>query len=278
MIVCENGEFIHENDLKISSSNRSFLYGDAIFETMRLYKGKLLFAQRHFDRFSQSSKTIQITIPQEISDAKKIRELIIELSLKNKCDNARVKLFLYRNEAGKYSTPEVLGSFLIFLEKMNGEPFLLHKKGLQIGVYEENKKGLGSLSGIKSTSALLQVMAGKYAISKKLDEAIIMNTRDELCEGISSNLFLIQKDKILTPPLSSACLPGVMRSVIIDLCHKHSVKLVQKILVKSDLDNCDEMFMTNAISGIQWVGGYRTKRFYSKKTREIHKLLLSTIT
>ena len=126
---------------------------------------------------------------------------------------------------------------------------------------------------VKSANAQLFVLAALHAQKSNLDDALIINANNELCEAVSSNVFIIKDDKIYTPPLSSGCLPGIMRMVLINILKQKGITVSEKPISPSDLILSDEIFLTNSIDGIKWVGGHKSKRFYKKYSEILMKEL-----
>lgn len=274
-----NGFLIEKGDKLFDMSNRSLKYGDGIFETMRLIKGKIMFWEDHYARLSRGIKYLKI------EDSGKEKEFwekeIDRLVIKNKYVEARIKLLVFRNSPGLY-TPmgNRLGFFIEGLSYDNSD-YSLDTKGLKMGIFESDFKSISNISNHKTTSALLFVLASIEKNQKGLDEVVVLNTAKRVCEGTSSNLFLRIGDEILTPSLEEGCLDGVMRKQIINFYKNKNKPVYEGEITLETLEKADEIFLTNTISGVQSVESFKSKKFNNDSTIELQqylKYLVSQIT
>ena len=147
--------------------------------------------------------------------------------------------------------------------------YVLNEKGLVIDTYNELRRCRNQLSQIKTTNSIPNVLAGIYKDENNLDECIMLNDLGRITEAISSNIFLYKNHNIYTPALDEGCMDGVMRRQILKVAGEMNINIFEGMLNGSMLLQADEMFLTNAIRGIQWVGSYRQKRYFNKATKEI---------
>jgi branched-subunit amino acid aminotransferase/4-amino-4-deoxychorismate lyase len=131
-------------------------------------------------------------------------------------------------------------------------------------VYADIKKPINKLSNIKTGNALLYVMAGLAKQSMKLDECFLINENGGICESISSNIFVIKNGTLYTPPLNDGCVAGIMRKQIIALAANHKILVFESAVTDYTLSNADEVFLSNSIKGVQWVGQYKQKYYTNK--------------
>ncbi len=120
---------------------------------------------------------------------------------------------------------------------------------------------------------MLFVMAGLYKQQNKLDDAFILNQNGFLCETISANVFVLYRDHLYTPALSEGCIGGVMRQVVMELATANNIPMTEAQLDPEILNQADEVFITNASRGIQWVMGFGRKRYFN----EISKVLMEAL-
>ena len=130
------------------------------------------------------------------------------------------------------------------------------------------------LSPIKSINAQLYVMAAIYASENNIDDCIITNSTGGAAEGISSNIFFIQKGILYTPSIDQGCVNGVMRKIIIEIAKEAKIPVVECPVYKEELFDADELFLTNVIQGIQWIKGFRKKRYYHKISEVLAEMLI----
>ena len=183
-----NGHLISIYEPVVSFANRAFRYGDALFETIRVVNGKVMFLLDHMRRIKLGMTTLRMNVPSDFN-VENISRLIMELIHQNKLQNdVRVRLTIFRNEGGFY-TPKVNDiSFLIETEELNEQGgYTLNEKGYEIEVFHDLKKNKNKLANLKSANALLYVLAGIYKKDIKMDDCIIINEDSNICEAISSN-------------------------------------------------------------------------------------------
>jgi branched-subunit amino acid aminotransferase/4-amino-4-deoxychorismate lyase len=258
-----NGHLISIYEPGVSFNNRAFRYGDALFESIRFCNNKLMFLRDHVARLKLGMTVLRMNVPAEFN-TENISELIFQLLKHNThAPNARVRLTVFRNEGGYY-TPETNDiSFLIESEELEST-YQLNQKGLWADIYGEIKKPINKLANLKSGNALLYVMAGLAKQSMKLDECFILNENGNICESISSNIFIVRNGTIFTAPLSEGCVAGVMRKQIISLATEHKILTFENTITTYTIMNGDEVFLTNSINGIRWVGQFKQKYYTNK--------------
>lgn len=264
--IIYNGDFFSADEGVISPSNRAFLYGDGLFESMFASGGEVPFLEYHLQRLRFGMEKLEMQDEQKKINTENIAYQTGRLLRKNRnFKGARIRLVIFRNEGGLY-TPETNSvSYLISAEELPNQHFTLNKKGYMVDIFTTARKTSDTLASLKSTSALLYVMAGNFRKKRNLDECLLLNQNHYLCEGQSSNIFIIKNDVLYTPPLQDGCVQGVMRGIVIELAKKIRLKVADKISLDANLlQEADELFLTNAVSGIRWVVAYRNKRYYHK--------------
>ena len=206
MFYNQNGEIV--SAVRLEVNNRSFLYGDGLFERLRLFNGQVFNRKNHYNRLSFSFKELQLNISVSIDE---LFEQVEYLAHQNGLTSCSARISIYRKSGGLY-TPETLhASYVIETISEVSNCFSLGD-GLQIGVYDNHLKSKSLLSTIKSSSANLYVLASLEKKSRNLDELLLLNSDKRPIEGTNSNLFIFKEGKIFTPPLSEGPLLGCMRS------------------------------------------------------------------
>lgn len=222
-----------------------------------------MFLKDHVSRIKLGMTVLRMNVPAEFN-SDNIHELVVQLLKHNThAPNARIRLTVFRNEGGYYSPKTNDISFLIESEEMTGM-FELNARGFWVDIYADIKKPLNKLSNLKTGNAMLYVMAGIAKQSMKLDECFLVNDSGAVCESISSNVFVVKNSTIYTPPLSEGCVAGIMRKQIMNLAHENKILSFESPLTTYTLLNADEVFLSNSIRGIQWVGQFKDK-FYTNK-------------
>lgn len=270
-----DGNLIANGSWPESSSNRSFRYGDGVFETMRLQDSEILFVDDHFERLI--SGMYAIGLDTTLLNPLAICEDILRLSGYLNFTNARIRLSVFRMEGGFYTPDSDRFHVIIHAEELVIPSYQINNKGLRLGLFSEIRKPVNALSGVKSSNALLYVLASRFARDNQFDEALLLNDSGRICEASSSNIFLVLPDKrILTPPLSEGALPGVMRKNVIQWLRTQGFQVDEVILLTEDLYRAEEVFLTNVISGMRWVIAFREKRYFGTFTRRLFEEFTSS--
>jgi branched-chain amino acid aminotransferase len=260
-----NGKIIHANDLHISPQNRAFRYGDGVFESIRIHKDTILWEDLHFRRLQKAAIQLHLKMMPGWSQ-EKFRTYLTELYAANHKANkaARVRLSLFRNDGGFYTPITDNASLLIESEPLNQDVYVLNATGLTLGVYDEIRKPFNALSGLKSINAQLYVLACIYKRDYGFDDVLLLNDEEMIAEATSSNVFIVKNNQLLTPALSQACVEGVMRAVVIELVGDIGISVKETKIAVADLEEADEVLLTNAIQGIRWVRQFRYKKYNNK--------------
>ncbi len=265
-----NNQIVAKETPLFTVVNRSFCYGDGFFESIRMTGGDMPFIKNHFERIKETANILEINLPADLT-AESIQETVKVLAKKNAIEKeARVRINIYRNDGGLYA-PESNGCSVIVdvMPHTSANGYELNSKGLKVDLYQKIKKPCNVLSSIKSCNSLLYVLAGKFKRDNELEESVILNDKHNVCEFTSSNLFIVINGVLYTPALAEGCINGVMRKVILDLAAKARIYVYETELKPNDLIRADEIFLTNAVQGIQWVGAYKSKRYFNKVSKTL---------
>ena len=263
-----NGEIVPANQRVLQLNNRAFRYGDGLFESMRMIKGQLQFPALHENRLQLGMKALKLDNFSAF-DIDFLKEKAKELSTRNKSKNGRLRLTVFRDAEGLYTPTDNKTGYTLEWETLEDQEYTLNTRGLIVSVYEDLLKPINILSNLKTCNSLQYVLAGVYKQRNDLDDAFILNQTGFLCESISSNIFIKYNGTLYTPALSEGCIKGVMRQVVIELALKNSMEIVEAQINPQVLNEADEVFLTNATRGIQWVLGFNRKRYFY----EVSKLL-----
>lgn len=273
LFVNNNGEILSSHSLNLNLNNRSFRYGDAIFESIRIVNGKPFGLDAHYNRLLHGLKILHINLPEGFTLLflkEKIDELIDKNNIK---EGGRCRLTIYRANGGYFSPTSREGLYAIEIETLLDNFFELNEIGLKADLYPEIRKQVNKMSQLKTANGLLYIMAALYAQEHDLDECILQNNKFEIIEATSSNLFIVSNGVLYTPGLESGCVGGTMRMQVINLAVKHGISVYESNVTPSNLLVADEVLLTNAISGVRWVGSYKTKRYFHNTAQKIVDLL-----
>ncbi|MCQ6958860.1 aminotransferase class IV [Mucilaginibacter aquariorum] len=270
-----NGEILPADSILLTVANRAFKYGDGLFESMRLMKGKLKFPELHAERLQKGMKALKIDGYSQ-ADSWFLKEKVEELARRNKIKHGRLRLTVYRDAEGLYAPTQNKMAYCLEIQPLDEPRYFLNERGLIMDVYTELPKPLNWLSNIKTCNSLVYVMAGIYKQQNKLDDVFLINQNRFLCEANSSNIFVWYQNHLYTPALSEGCVEGVMRRVVIQLALDNNIPITEAQINPEILNAADEVFLTNATKGIQWVMGYGVKRYFNRISKalmdELNKL------
>jgi len=267
-----NGEILPADTKLLGVNNRAFKYGDGLFESMRLMKGQLKFADLHADRLQRGMKALKIDGYSQM-DAWFLKEKCADLARRNKLKHGRLRLTVYRESTGLYTPDSNKMGYCLEISPIDEPRYFLNEKGLIMDMYTELPKPTNYLSNIKTCNSLTYVMAGIYKNQNKLDDVFLLNQTGNLCEASSSNIFIWYQKHLYTPALSEGCVEGVMRQVIIDIAKKNNIPVTEAQISPDILYAADEVFLTNAGRGIQSVIGFGVRRYFN----ELSKILVEEL-
>jgi branched-chain amino acid aminotransferase len=271
--VFHKGEYVNEHQAFIAKDNRAFRLGDGFFESMRVVDGKVLFLENHFSRISDTIKAYKMIAAENFNLELLRNQIQGLLSRNNITKGGRIRITFYRKSTGYYLPHSDDVNYLIESEPLLENEFILNPIGKTVDIFTDFKKDVNKLSIFKSLNAQLYIMAALHSKEKNLDDALIQNNKFAIIESISSNIFIVSNGVLYTPSLTDGCIAGTMRMNIINIALDNKIKVYECTLNPQNLLAADEIFLTNAVKGIEWVVAYRTKRYYNDMSKKMIQLL-----
>ncbi|PDH47642.1 MAG: aminotransferase class IV [Bacteroidetes bacterium MED-G21] len=269
-----NGSILPNTQALFHAGNRAFLYGDQIFETIHFYNGKLLFWEDHYFRMMGGACMLRMEIPQYLNIEFLENEIIKTINASNCLEfNSRVRLSLFRSDGGFYLPTNRSLQYLIEVDKLNEKSLCFNNKGLIIDVFHDHLKPSQTLSNLKGGNSLISVLSSIFANENNFDEAIILNSESNICETSASNIFIATDKHLITPPISSGCVNGIIRKQIIENASLWGYTIEEKNIKSFELIKADEVFLTNSIKWIQWVGLYKKRSYTNHISADLFKKL-----
>jgi branched-chain amino acid aminotransferase len=255
---------LHKDSEKIFTiANRGFLYGDGWFDSLRVAEGKIPLWNLHYARIEEAARLLGFNIA-SLPENNALLHYAMEVVHANHLKEGRIRLSFFRAEGGLYA-PEVDDiDFVVSAKSSEGEGWVLNDTGIDLGLTTVIQKPLQPISRVKSANAMVYVLAGREMRASNCHEMVLLNQSGNVCEAISSNLFVVINGAIYTPPLSEGCVAGILRQIVIELASEVRQKVFETQLRPSDLLMADEVFLTNSIVGIKWVGAYKNKKYQHK--------------
>jgi len=279
-IVYINGLFWTIDKANISVLDRGFTYGDGLFETMRVYSGKIFRLEHHLDRLFQSARSIFIELPITRNE---IRSAIYAALKLNGLSNSIVRLTVTRGELDSgvnvdYSSPPTI---VILVKPVKAISKKTYKEGIGIKLYKKSAiRTQGISNKIKSCNYLSNIILRENALKENFFEAILLDHNHNVTEGTISNIFIIKNNQLKTPVLNEFVLSGIIRQAILDLCLENNIPFKEDLITERELYEADELFLTNSaieILPVRNINHHKLKnRGMRPMTKHIHMLLLKS--
>ena len=273
LFISINGTTTINSHPVLPADNHSYRYADGLFETMKVVNGQIKLEQYHFERLFSGMKELKFEVS-GLFTREKISEEIIQLCRRNKCEKlGRVRLSVSRGNAGLYDCDDKF-QYLIECWPLEDSVNKLNGIGLTIDIFPDIRKSTDKFSNLKSANYLPYVMAAIWAKENKLNEALVLNSYERICDATIANVFWVKNGIIYTPQLSEGCIAGVMRKYLIDQTTDTEIEIKEKELYPADLETADEVFLTNATRGIRWVSGFKNKSYQCDLSKRLFNGLI----
>lgn len=260
-----NGTLLSETPPSLTANNRGFLYGDAVFETLKHTYTQALYWEDHYFRLMASMRIFGMEIPLEYTPDFFEKEFLRTIKGQSTAAPAwRIRLTVFRNDGGRYTPTTHQVSFLIQSTPLEQATYPQPANEYVVDLYKDHYVQPSMLSNLKSNNKALQVLGSVFAQRQELDNCILLNDRKEVTEALNGNLFLLFGDTLHTPPLTSGCLDGIMRKQLMRLSDKLSLKVEERAITPFELQRADELWVTNTVVGISPVVRYRRKTYQNQ--------------
>lgn len=255
-------------------NNRAFLYGDAVFETVKICNNKILFSEDHYFRLMSSMRILRMEIPMNFTLEFFENEILNKAKIENTESSARARITVYRKDGGLYLPESNEVNFIISVSKINSQPYLFQSDNYEVDIYRDFTVNKQLLSTIKSTNRAINTIGSIYAKENGLNNCILLNDSKNVVEALNGNIFMLKDNILYTPPISEGCLNGIMRKQIIALVKSlDNINFKEEPISPFDLQKADELFITNVITGIQSITKYRKKEFRTNFAEELLNIL-----
>lgn len=264
-----NGTLLPQNNTDLTQ-NRGFLYGDAVFETLKICNGKILFLEDHYFRLMASMRVIRMEIPMNFT-MEFLEEQVLEVvKAQDILSSARARITVCRNDGGFYLPTTNTISYLIHATSLDDAQYVFHKSDYEVDLFKDFYITKQLLSSIKTTNKLVNITGSIFASENGLDNCLLLNDSKNVVEALQGNLFMRVGNKLITPPLTEGCLNGIMRKQILQLAKKvDGLEVLEDIISPFDLQKADELFLTNVIQGVRPITQYRKKKFDTQLSEQL---------
>lgn len=265
-----NGELLFDENVKLTIENRGFKYGDGIFETLKVNHNKIVFWEDHYFRLMASMRMLRMKIPMAFTLEFLEQEILKTVAVHNKLNSYRVRLNVYRKDGGLYTPKTNTIDYLIDVKENTYKT----KEPYKVDVFKDFYNYSGLLSTIKTNNRLLNTLASIYAKENDLDNCVLINEKKGVVEVTNGNIFVLKGNIIKTPAITEGCIKGVLRKKVIEIINKNpDYSLEETNISPFEIQKSDEVFITNAIIGIQPVTNYKKKKFTTIFSEKLSKSL-----
>jgi len=272
-----NGTLVTESTISIHE-NRAFLYGDSIFETLRVLDGKVLFLEDHYFRLMASLRIVRMEIPMNFTMEYMEEQVMLLIDSLPAAPSYRARISVYRKPGGYYLPTNNDVEFIVTASPLT-EPLYSFTEGkYEVDLFRDFYVTKQLLSTLKSTNKMVQITGSVFAHENALENCLLLNDEKNVVEALQGNLFMLTGNKMVTPPVADGCLNGIMRKQVLELAKKiEGIEVSEGSISPFDLQKADELFITNVIKGIQPVTKYRKKEFVSVLSSDLVKRLNAKI-
>ncbi len=241
---------VDEDQAKISVFDHALLYGDGVFEGIRVYGGKIFEFGAHLDRLYDSAKAIRLDIPM---DKETLADAVNKTLEANNVVDGYIRLIITRGIGDLGLDPLICAEagIIIIADSIQLYPKELYETGLKVvSAATIRNHPLSLPPQIKSLNYLNNILAKIEALDKGVSEAIMYNHEGYVAEAVADNIFIVKNGVIYTPPTQAGSLPGITRAVVMRLAKAENIEVVEKNLVRFDLYVCDEFFLTGTAAEV----------------------------
>nr|WP_297308431.1 aminotransferase class IV [uncultured Flavobacterium sp.] len=266
-----NGNIVQVSNQNIEN-NRGFLYGDAVFETIKVLDNKVLFLEDHYFRLMASMRVLRMEIPMNFTMEFMEEEILKTVAeVETISGSFKVRLTFFRDSEGLYLPKNNTSSkFIIQVSALNDAIYSISKSKYEIELYKDFYVPAQLLSSLKTTNKLINVTGSIFANENGYDNCLLLNDNKQVVEALNGNVFVVSGNHIKTPPVSDGCLNGILRKQLLDIISKDGDFTIEEASISPfELQKADEIFITNIIIGIQSVTKYRKKEFINSVANKL---------
>lgn len=253
---------IQENSAVFVESNRGFLVGDAVFETIKVVNNQVLFLEDHYFRLMATMRICRMEIPMLFTMEYVEAQIMQLIKVLPTSAAFRVRFSVFRSGGGFYAplTNEV--AFVVNAMPLEKANYTIEKEGYEVELYKDFHVPTQLLSTLKSNNKLLHVIGAVFAKENGYDNCLLLNEEKNIVEALQNNIFMKMGNVISTPPISQGCVNGIMRKQVLAILSKmEGYEVKEAVISPFDLQKADELFLTNVLSGIQPITQYRKKNY-----------------
>jgi branched-chain amino acid aminotransferase len=245
-----DGKYVSQDEAKVSVFDHGLLYGDGVFEGIRLYRGRIFRLDQHLDRLFASAKAILLPIPMSKDQ---LIEACCETCRQNKLKDGYIRLVVTRGVGYLGLNPFRCKNPTVFIiaDTIELYPEEVYRKGLKLITASTQRTNPAAVNpSIKSLNYLNNILAKIEALNAGAIEAILLNSQGHVAECTGDNIFMVRGGKLATPPTSAGALVGITRQVVMELAARRKIEVSEANLTRYDLMTADEIFLTGTAAEI----------------------------
>ncbi|HEV2176819.1 MAG TPA: aminotransferase class IV [Terriglobia bacterium] len=238
-LIVHNDRIIPLDEAHLSPGQAGLLMGWGVFTTLRLYRGQPFEFHRHWLRMTRDAARLSVPM---VDAEETVEQLVVELARANGREEGMARLTFIRNAGGAWAASDGWRAtdLLLFTHELAAWP-RAHRLRIQPRAVFSG----GVFAGAKMLSWAQNSLLLERARADGFDDVLLLNERGQLAECTSANVFLVRAGEVLTPPLSSGCLPGVTREILLEMAPEAGVRLVERELTTADLAQAQEVFISS---------------------------------
>lgn len=270
-----NGKLLPSGTNIVDADNRGLRFGDGLFETIKFKKNQFQLLEEHFNRLWKGLELLQFEWP-TLFTRQYLKDELVKLLHKNKHTHARVRLTIIRGNGGLYDASSHQPNFIIQSWQLDENFGALNSNGLQLCIYEDARKVCDAFSNCKHNNFLPYLQGAGFAKKQHCNDAVILNQYGRIADTTIANIFIIKDKKIYTPLLSEGCIAGTMRQFLVEKLPAIGFEITEKEITITELQEADEIFLTNAMTPMKWVAGMGNSSFENNLVISIHQKMRQT--
>jgi branched-chain amino acid aminotransferase len=252
--IFHNDRIVPIEQARLSPGQTGLLNGWGLFTTMRIFQGEAFAYERHWRRLEKDAGRIRMPFP---FDPRQVRRQLGELLNANQVVEGTARIYMIYNRVGFWQADEAMPDVDLILCTAGLPP---HPEQARLNIAKNGRHAASPLAGVKVTSWLNNVWHLAEAQSQGWSEVVLLNERGEVAECTTANIFCVKDGKVSTPPLTSGCLEGVTRGLLLEIAPRAGVPLVERTLMPEDLFSADEVFITStnrSLLGVSEIAGHK---------------------
>ena len=251
MLAYLNGLYLPESEAKVSISDRGWLYGDGVFETMRTYGGRVFKLDEHLERLERSAATIGIKLPMDLSDLAAVVLELLERGAPTGDIAIRVAVSRGGGGGGLWPAQELEPTLAILLRELPAYPDEVFAHGWRMVTAKTKRNSPESIDPrVKSANFLNNIMAKREAVASGVDEALMLSHDGYVAESTISNFFMVKNGVLITAPVEAGVLAGITRETVLELAAAAAIRTDEALFTVDDVYGADEAFITLTSAGL----------------------------